>query len=430
MSDHGLDLDRIKAKLGGHSIFAPSASAMWLNCSGSLIPNLLAEDTAGVEAAEGTVAHGVGEEWLVSGMRPKHLIGTVQRVEENTGSFDIEIDAVMLEQVERYVTWCWQLDGDHFVETRVNFDDLTPIPEQGGTADHAACLPGLLVITDLKYGKGEQVFAKNNTQALLYAYGFFRQYDWFYNFKKILIRICQPRLDHFDEWEITRDDLLMFAGWARARAALAWMPDALRSPGAKQCLWCKVKGNCAARLLLEEKMVDEAFEDLVEVSNAEINDLKARLDDELGDWSLERPPVAELSIEHLSKILKYRKTSERWWAEVHDTLEKRLKSGRDVPGQKLVAGRSFREFINEKKAVEHLDFLGLPRSAIFETKMLSPARLEDELMRIGYARRSLPDLLASIVRKPEGNPTMVPEDDPRPSLDSRIDEVFDYSDDL
>ena len=138
----GLDLKKLAAKLGDHSVFAPSSSAMWTACAGSLIPNVLSEDTAGEAAAEGTVAHGVAETWLKSGKKPKHLIGTIERVE----GFDIEITHSMLDFVEQYVTWCWQLAGDHYIESKVYFDDLTPIPRQGGTADHCACLPEWLII--------------------------------------------------------------------------------------------------------------------------------------------------------------------------------------------------------------------------------------------------------------------------------------------
>ncbi|HCF0703046.1 TPA: DUF2800 domain-containing protein, partial [Pseudomonas aeruginosa] len=91
MADHGFDLAAVQRKLGGHSVFAPSASAMWLLCSGSLIPNLLAEDEAGEDAAYGTVAHGVAERWLKTGIKPVDLVGTVELVAEHTQTFEIEI---------------------------------------------------------------------------------------------------------------------------------------------------------------------------------------------------------------------------------------------------------------------------------------------------------------------------------------------------
>ena len=89
---------------GAHSIFSPSGSAMWAYCSGSLVPNLFASDTAGEDAAYGTVAHGVGEIWLKTGEKPVHLLGTVEQISEGESSFQIEIDEAMMDFVEEYVS--------------------------------------------------------------------------------------------------------------------------------------------------------------------------------------------------------------------------------------------------------------------------------------------------------------------------------------
>lgn len=404
---------------------------MWLYCSGSLIPNILAPDEAGEAAAEGTVAHELGEQWLKSGRRPVERIGEVVKIIEGTQIFEIEITHSMMDYVEQYVTWCWEQDGDHYVETKVYFSDLTPIPNQGGTADHCACLPGHLIITDLKFGKGEQVFALNNTQLRLYAYGFFVMYDWFYDFKKITIRIAQPRLDHFDVWEITREELLEFAAWVKIRAAAAWKPNAPRSPGPKQCLWCKVKGDCVARLLFEERMVDDAFDDLTaEITVEDMANLKKRLDDDLDTWELRRPPVATLSVEQKVKLLAYRKMSERWWDQLYDDLLAMLVRGEKVPGMKLVEGRSNRKYTSDEKAIEHLRSLGLSDSDITRTEVRSFTDVEEALRKAGYRRADLPDLLKSITTKPPGKATMVEAGDPRPAISDRDEGVFDDLSDL
>ena len=123
----------------GHSIFGPSSSAMWLYCSGSLIANLTEPDSSSFEAAEGTVAHGVGEEWLKTGKRPLHLVGTSVIVNERDGkTYVIPITHTMLDFVQEYVDWCDMLEGQHYVETKAFFSEYMPIPDQGGTADHAA----------------------------------------------------------------------------------------------------------------------------------------------------------------------------------------------------------------------------------------------------------------------------------------------------
>lgn len=404
-----------------HSIFSPSGSSMWAYCSGSLIPNLFAKDTAGEDAAYGTVAHGVAEQWLKAGEQPTHLIGTVEKI----GEFEIEIDGSMMEYVEQYVNWCADLPGVHFVETRVDHSDLTPLKKQGGTADHAACEIGKLTITDLKMGKGVQVFAENNTQAIIYAYGFFKRYDELFDFATITIRIAQPRLDHFDEWTITREELLKWAAWLKERAYAAWCRDAERSPGQKQCMWCKIKPDCAAYAVWAERLIDGVFDNLdAAVTVEEMSDLTHRLDSGLFTLT----PRAGLTVAQKAALLPYRKMIESWFADLQADLETRALNGESVPGFKLVSGRSIRVFTNDDEAVELLDMLGLPENVIHPRGMITPAQAETELTKIGYKRKQLPDLLKQVVRKPPGKPCMVPESDKRPPIASLVSSTFDNLD--
>lgn len=406
-----------------HSIFSPSGSHMWAYCSGSLIPNLFKSDTAGEDAAYGTVGHSVGETWLLSGERPDHLLGTVHTISEGETEFQITVDQAMMDYVEQYVSWCIYEPGNHFVETRVDFSDLTPLKKQTGTADHAVCRPGLLIVTDLKMGKGIQVFAKENTQAILYAYGFFRKYDDLFDFQKIVIRIAQPRLGHFDVWEITREELLQWAKWLKARAFMAWCKDAIRTPGEKQCKFCKIKSDCAAFAVFMERLTDGVFENLdAAVDASEMDEIRTLIDEDKLD--LTPIGVGSLTTEQKAKILPFRSMIESWFADIFNDLESRCSRGELVPGYKMAEGRSNRKFKDEDKACEHLEFLGLDYDVIRPRGFIGIGAAEDELRKAGYRRKDLEKLLGSVVVKPAGKPSMVPESDSRPSLESAMDSVF------
>jgi hypothetical protein len=429
MADHGFDLKELERKLGSHSVFAPSASPMWLYCAGSLIPNLLAEDNAGEDAAYGTVAHGVAEVWLNSGIRPDYLVGTVEEVDEGHEVFKIEITVAMLDYVEEYVDWCVWLPGQHHVEKRVDFSRLTPIPRQGGTADHIACEPGVMTITDLKMGKGVQVFAKGNTQARLYALGAFYRWDAEYHFKRIVIRIAQPRLNHFDVWEVSREELLKFAEFVRERAALAWQPNAPRTPGQKQCMWCKVKSDCAAFAVMTAELSEGVFENLdAVVQDDKIIALKNLLDDPFDDFSIKPAPVATLSLEQMEMLLPWRKTVENWWKALEDEIEKRLQAGAVGKRNKLVEGRSNRDWRGSDDAVlDNIELMfELPREKLISSKLISPAQFEELVVKEGLLKRKqLPDYMKPLVTKPRGKPVMAPMHDKRPALTITTDDVFD-----
>lgn len=469
---HGLDIDAINAASGGHSIFAPSASAMWLVCSGSLIPNILAPDDAGYDAAYGTVGHEVGEEWLlridelrrgleaitddmVTSTRPDYLIGTTRTIKERLTSYDIQIDEDMLAYVAEYIRWCVDLPGDHFIEQRVYFSQLTPIPEQGGTADHAACEPGVLTITDLKMGESPLniVYAaeddqdprslittngivafNGNPQAMLYALGFFYKWDRKYNFQRIIIRIAQPRLEHFHVWETTREELLRFADYVKVRAADAWVPDAPRTPSKKGCRWCRVKATCPALVEWTNRAVDGVFDAVADefgwdgdvdphsgalvmqpITKQEM--VKAKQDTGTGSiakaWVEPRSPTT-MTTEEMAAILPMQTAIEGWFKAIREELTNRAyKHSVAVPGFKLASGREgnrkFDPEVKESDLIETLKFIGLEDEDLYVTKLASPAHIAEKLkVRYGLKKAVADMLIDGLVKRKPGTPTLVP----------------------
>lgn len=450
MSDHRMSplsdavIQEVRAKLGTHSIFAPSASHRWLLCPGSLVPGVLADDSAGYEAAEGTVGHSVAEEWLLADERPDHLVGTKVVVEEPSDWFVVEITTEMLDHLEKYVSLVWGQPGEHHTEQRVDFSDLTPIPDQGGTADYAICAPGVLRLVDLKYGKGVRVDAAHdmedprtlildkhgnllpngNPQLLLYAYGFFRKWDHKYHFEEIVIEVAQPRMDNWPVWRTTRAELLRFAEWVKERADLAWRTDAPRHPDPEACRFCPIKSDCTAFLVETERMLDGLFDDIgSDVSADEMLDIKGRIDRD----ELQIRPVdpASLTTAQMARLLPWRPAIERWFSDLEESLERRAIDGAEVPGYKLVEGRSFRVYRDERKVAANLEFMGLELDVIYKKTLISPAQAEEALRKAGFRRKDIPALLEPLVRRPAGKATLAPAGDRRQAIKTAIGEVFD-----
>ena len=405
-----------------HSVFSPSGSGMWGTCPGSLIPNLLSPDTAGIDAAEGTVAHGIHEEWLKTGEKPSHLLGKTEVVREGRESFEITIDESMFDYVQESVDRLMYLPGVQYVEQKVYFSRLTPIPKQGGTADFFCCEPGKLNITDYKHGKGVQVYAENNSQALLYALGVFYKYDWLFDFQEINIGIHQPRLDHFDYWQTDRKSLLKFARHIKARAADAWRLNAPLVASEKACRFCKVKAQCPAFLKMAEDMTDQVFSDVYEVTNDEVKPVLDDLRTGLFEPKLELPEL--LSTSDMARLIPFRGSFESWFSAMETELERRALDGESVPGRKLVEARTNREFIDEKSAITKMDEQGVHWTKLFSTKMMSPSQCEDLLRLTGMRKADAVQYLASVVRKPPGKPVLVPDSDKRPAYVAPDEDVW------
>lgn len=455
MSDHKLHplsaavMREIHAKLGSHSIFAPSASHRWLICTGSLILCVLAKDNAGYEAAEGTVAHMVADEWLKDGLKPLHLLGKTVIIEEEDEWFPVVITHEMFDAVEVYVNLVWAEEGDHFTERRVDFSVLTPIPKQSGTCDHAICKTGYLKIVDYKHGKGVRVVVVHhpddprifwyddnmnlvinaNSQVLLYAYGFFLEFDHQYHFETIEIMIVQPRMDNIQNWTTTREELLKFGELVKARANAAWRMDAKRRPDPEACRFCAVKTTCTAFLVEIWRMLNGDFDHMGnDISKKDSIEMQELLESDDFRTMAINPNV--LTTGQLAKLLPWRSAIERWFRDIDDELERRAIDGETIPHHKLVEGRSTRVYRSEERAIENMQFLGIPEERMWEKKLISPAQCEEELKALGYKKSQIPELQAGFVRKKPGRVTLAPEGDSRREIHASLDDVFSNLDDI
>jgi hypothetical protein len=119
-------------------------------------------------------------------------------------------------------------------------------------------------------------------------------------------------------------------------------------------------------------------------------------------------PVNKLTDEQLRFALDNKKLIISWLEAVEDYVTEKVNAGETFSGYKLVAGRSLRQWADETTAEKVLtETLG--EAAYEPRKLLSVAKAEKAL---GKNKT----LLNELVIKPEGKPTLVPEDDPRPAF--------------
>lgn len=392
--------------MAGHSRFAPSATEREYSCPASFVLNEAEPDRQSFDAAHGTSAHHVGQLCLSNnhdmGLYAGCTLavtaqGETRFVHENAPANEdemtFEVGDEMVHAVQRYVDWCRELPGDHFVEVRVEHTPWCPdkdewgdkLAPQFGTSDHVACRPGVLVVTDLKYGKGVQVFAKDNKQAIKYALGVWLEYDWLYKFEKVIIRIAQPRLDHFDVWELTVDELLAWGERIKRRLELVFTDYPPFGPTEKGCKFCKVAARCKPLAQFLDGARALHFE------NEDVGFIEANL----------------LTVEDLSAAYRLHPLYMIRFEAIEREIKQCLGSGIEVPELKMVESSTHRKWKDESAAREFLVKQGLPKDKLIVTKLISPNQAEQLLTREAIV------MLAEHWRKPAGGPTIVSVDDPR-----------------
>ncbi len=362
-----------------HAKLSASGSERWLKCTGSIKAEEGYANVSSIFALEGTAAHELAELALTQAKPASNFIG-IPLPETNA----IEVTQDMADYVQIYIDYVQSLGGIQMYEQRVDFSEW--VTEGFGTSDAIIIKDKTLHVVDLKYGKGVQVYADDNSQGMLYALGAYSDYSTIYEIDNVIISIVQPRLDHIDQSEpIAIQDLLKFGEYARLKAEEALSDNAPRSAGVKQCQFCKAKATCAELQRVTDKTLLSTFEQIDNV-----------------------PKVDVLTHEQLRYALDNKKLIVSWLDAVEELVTNKLHDGETFKGYKLVEGRSLREWSNEMEAENRLkELLG---DDAYNKKLLSVTQAEKALGKANIEH------VADLINKPSGKPTLAPESDKRIAL--------------
>lgn len=379
-----------------HAVFSASGAARWMACPASIPmsePYRSDEATSSIYAAEGSAAHELAERALRDDLHGEAYIGQV--IEHDGHAFTV--DAEMAAYVQEYLDYVRALPGELFIEQRVCFDHV--VPGGFGTADAIVydAESHILHVVDLKYGQGVRVDAEDNPQAQLYAIGALSDFEWIGEIRTVHCVIVQPRLDHISEWGTTPAELKAFAKRAKAAADNALSSSPRFGPSEKACQFCPAAGECKALAQFNLAVACDDFDIPVEDSMT------------LRD-------IATMSGPEIAGILPHVKQIQDWLKAVESRAISEIDAGREVPGYKLVAGRSIRQWGDERDAEAAL-LVDLSADDVFTRRLISPTQAE-KLLGKGHP------LLDELVVKPAGKPTLVPESDKRPALPSSAERDF------
>lgn len=362
-----------------HALLSASSAYRWLACPPSALLSAKYEDTSSSYAQEGTAAHALAEYKVLKALGRKADDPT-----ENLDYFNEEMDEAtdayagyVLEQVaeaKKATT-----DPIVLVEQRVDFS--TYVPDGFGTADALIIADGKLSITDLKYGQGVLVEADHNPQLMCYALGAYEMFSALYDIETVSMTIFQPRRDSVSVFEMKASDLLDWAeNTLKPKAELAAEGKGDFTAG-EHCRFCKAKADCRAR--------------------AEANLALARYDFALP------PTLTDADIEAILPLLD-ELTS--WAEDIKAYALTRAVAGKEWYGYKLVAGRSNRKYVNEDAVAKKVSDAGFNP---YEEKLLGITAMTKLL-----GKNRFEELLEGLIEKPQGKPTLVPESDKRPAMNS------------
>lgn len=99
-----------------------------------------------------------------------------------------------------------------------------------------------------------------------------------------------------------------------------------------------------------------------------------------------------------------------WASDIKEYALKQALSGKEWHGYKLVEGRSVRKYTNETAVAKAVSEAGFDP---YEKKLLGITAMQKLL---GKSRFN--ELLSAYIRKPQGKPTLVPDSDKRPAINT------------
>lgn len=404
-----------------HSQLSPSKRHRWAACPGSIREEAkYPDDRSGPAAIDGTHSHTLLEHCLSEKVEPESMIGQV--LSDDDGVFKVEADrAARVKVATDYVKQriAEQFGMCHVIaESRVDPVHLLGRSDMSGTVDIQIHGTEVLEVIDYKDGMGI-VEVKGNHQLELYAMGCLAelklpvngQYPW----KTVRLTVIQPKLavkgmPTITSHEMPVSEILGMIGKMVIEGQRCDDPNAQLVPGDSQCKFCKAKGNCAALAGNVMKEVGIMFQPTVtqplDVAQQSADKDPTTMDDAQIRQIMEAAPLMRQLLEG-----------------VEAEALRRLQAGQSIPGLKLVNGRGSRAWVlPETEMAEKLVKMGIPKGAVYETKLVTPAKAEKltwekkDGTKVTLTERQLNRMEQEYVVKMAGKLTVVPESDSRPAV--------------
>ena len=367
---------------GTHAVLSASSAERWLNCPPSVRLTENMPDTPSEYAAEGTLAHALGELKL----RKKFEVMSKSKYEKALDALKTDplYQPEMDGYTDQYLEYILAIAHSYnkikpyvAVEKRLDYSNIAP--GGFGTGDCVMMCGNDLHIIDLKYGKGVPKSAEQNPQLMLYALGALNEYNILYDITNVTLHIVQPRLtDGNSAWSISAADLTT---WGESIKPIAELAD--KGQGGFKCgdwcRFCKAKAVCKTRA--------EYF-------------LEAE--------KLESVPAELLTNSELGDILTRAQNMKNWITDIEEYALKEILSGRAVDGWKAVEGRSNRTIKDVDAAFAVLTANGYDEAILYERKPITLTALE----KLG-PKTQLAELIGGQIIKPQGKPTLATADDKR-----------------
>jgi hypothetical protein len=238
------------------------------------------------------------------------------------------------------------------------------------------------VTFDLKMGF-VNVEVLSNVQVLLYTAGFLREFE-FLGIEKVRHVIFQPKTEGAKVDELFVEEIEAQCSGLRQRVHDALKPNMPRRSSEEACRWCSAAATCpelhnrATELAKQDFKADEA--------------------------------MRAFDTQKLVDVLNHADVIRNFLNAVEAYATRLVQAGQTVPGYKLVKGKRNRVWTSKEAAIEMLAKLGFNPDEIAPRQVLSPSKAET---LVGKKNKVI---LQPLIDKPEGEPKLVSESDPRKSL--------------
>lgn len=380
-----------------HAVCSASSSERWLHCTAAPRFEEQFPPSSSTYAEEGHLAHCICELYgrkRFTVMRPSEFEKEMQQLKT-----DPLFQSEMLTTAQFYVQYLEEKINEFpakpFVtfEIKVDFSDY--VPEGFGTCDCAIIGGNTLRITDYKHGKGVFVSSVNNSQMRLYALGALKFFSAVYGdtIENVVMAIVQPRIsEDVTEERMTVEELRAWGNAVRDKAQRAYSGIGATFEPGDWCRFCRGKAVCKARA--KKNCAFEDFKDAVPQSAARDGATPP------GTQILSNVEIADLLVRAADLV--------KWYSDLKDYAQQEILAGREIPGWKVVAGKSVRAFTDTDAAFNAIRAAGYDDVILYDRKPKTLAALEKLV-----GKKNFEAIAGQFITRPMGAPTLVESSDPR-----------------